>query len=61
MNKIINPGVKLAHRSTSVQFLGTGHKFGSKFPSLGQSIEKNTFHYRVLRLLMKIEVNRPVV
>lgn len=61
VNEIINPGVKSAHRSTSVQFLGAGHKFGSKFPSLGQSIEENTFHYKVHRLLMKIKVNRPVV
>lgn len=59
--EIINPGVELACRSTSVQFCGAGHKFGSNFPSLGQSIEENTFHYKVHRLLIKIKVNRPVV
>lgn len=61
VNKIINPGIKLAHRSISVQCLGEGHKFGSKLLFLGQSIEENTFHYKAHRLLIKIKVNRPVV
>lgn len=45
VSKIINPRVRLAHRSTSVWFLGVGYRLGSKFALLGQSKEKNTFCY----------------